>query len=35
MKEHVKPLKKEGLPVSPANPDPIITVQHGKKLAAA
>ena len=35
MKEHVKLLKKEGLPVPPVNPDPIITVQNEKKLAAA
>ena len=35
MKEHVKLLKKEGLPVPPGNPDPIIKVQNEKKLAAA
>jgi len=35
MKEHVELLKKEGLPVPPGNPDPIITVQNEKKLEAA
>jgi predicted RNase H-like HicB family nuclease len=33
MKEHVTLLKKQGLPVPPANPNPIITIRNEKKLA--
>lgn len=35
MKEHVKILKQEGLPIPPINPDPKIVVQNEKKLAVA
>lgn len=35
MKEHVKLLKRQGLPVPTPNPDPTITVQNAKKSAAA
>ncbi len=35
MKEHIDLLKQQGLPVPPYNPDPKITIQNEKKLAAA
>jgi len=35
LKEHVKLLQQQGLPVPPANPDPQIVIQNEKKLAAA
>jgi predicted RNase H-like HicB family nuclease len=33
MKEHVALLKEQGLPISPRNPDPIITIQNEHKAA--
>jgi predicted RNase H-like HicB family nuclease len=35
MKEHIALLEEQGLPVPLKNPDPKITIQNEKKLAAA
>lgn len=35
MKEHIKLLQHEGLPIPPYNPDPKIIVQNEKKMAVA
>jgi predicted RNase H-like HicB family nuclease len=35
MREHVRLLKVQGLPIPPLNPDPKITIQNERELAAA
>ena len=35
MKEHAAPLKEQGLPVPPANPNPKIIIQNEEKQAVA
>ncbi len=35
MKDHIKTLKQNNLPVPPSNPDPKITIQNEHKRAAA
>ena len=35
MKEHIKVLKEQGLPVPPQNADPRVVIQNEKKVAAA
>ncbi|MBI5585824.1 MAG: type II toxin-antitoxin system HicB family antitoxin [Deltaproteobacteria bacterium] len=35
MREHVSLLKEQGLPIPPPNPDPKITIQNERELAAA
>jgi predicted RNase H-like HicB family nuclease len=34
MKEHVELLGEQQMPVPPANPDPVVTIQNEKKAAA-
>ncbi len=35
MKEHVELLVERGLPVPPANPDPVVTIRNEQKEAVA
>jgi predicted RNase H-like HicB family nuclease len=35
MKEHLELLAEQGLPIPPANPDPVVTIRNEQKQAVA